>query len=96
MRKFFLAAAAVLPLVLGAAAANAGSIQESFGGSMYQPQSPLPNAAENARGAYASPRFIEGRSAFVDQWTAPTPQVLDRRLGVSPMTGRDYHQGDNF
>jgi hypothetical protein len=96
MRNLLFAAAAAVPLVLGAATADAGSIQESFGGSMYQPQNALPNAAENTLGGFASPRVIEGRSAFVDRWTAPGPEGFDRGQAASPLTGRDLRQGDNF
>jgi hypothetical protein len=75
MRKFLFAALATVPLVFGAATANAGSIQESFGGSMYQPQKRLPNAAENALGGSAAPALVEGRSAFVGEWAAPAPHA---------------------
>ncbi len=99
MRKVLFAALAGLPVLVGAGAASAASIKEDFGGSMYQSQSPLPNALENAAPGVATPRVFAGRAAFVYPQAyynaLPDPQP-PLRAYAQPLVGRDWRPGDNF
>lgn len=97
MRKILFAAAAGLPLLLGAGIANADSIKDDIGGSMYQSQRQLPNALENAAPEFAPHGLFEGRAAFVDPQALynPGPQPSAQSY-TPPLVGRDWRPGDNF
>lgn len=97
MRKILFATAAGLPLLLGAGIANADSIKDDLGGSMYQSQRSLPNALENTAPKFASHSPFEGRAVFVDPQALYAPGLQPSAPSYAPpLVGRDWRAGDNF